>query len=94
MPKALRRRLAAYFTPPHLAHYAIDVLVEAGIKPGQHRILDPASGGAAFLVPLAERISEVDRRRGARAKTILESVKIRCMALRLMLVLLSSLAPC
>src|SRR5476649_1329739 len=51
MPKARRRRLAAYFTPPHLAHYAIDVLVEAGIKPGQHRILDPASGGAAFLVP-------------------------------------------
>ena len=32
MPKARRRRLAAYFTPPHLAHHAIDVLVEAGIS--------------------------------------------------------------
>jgi adenine-specific DNA-methyltransferase len=53
MPKARRRRLAAYFTPPHLAHYAIDALVEAGVKPGEHRILDPASGGAAFLVPLS-----------------------------------------
>lgn len=74
MPKARRRRLAAYFTPPHLAHYAIDVLIEAGIKPGQHRILDPASGGAAFLVPLAAHITAQARQRGARAKTILQSI--------------------
>ena len=74
MPKARRRRLAAYFTPPHLAHYAIDALVEAGIKPGEHRILDPASGGAAFLVPLAAHIAARGRRRGARAKTILQSI--------------------
>ena len=75
MPKARRRRLAAYFTPPHLARHAIDVLIEAGIKPGQHRILDPASGGAAFLVPLAARIAAQGRRRGSRAKTILQSIK-------------------
>jgi adenine-specific DNA-methyltransferase len=74
MPKARRRRLAAYFTPPHLAHYAIDALVEAGIKLGEHRILDPASGGAAFLVPLAAHIAARGRQRGARAKTILQSI--------------------
>lgn len=74
MPKARRRRLAAYFTPPHLARHAIDVLIEAGIKPGQHRILDPASGGAAFLVPLAARIAAQGRRHGSRAKTILQSI--------------------
>lgn len=74
MPTARRRRLAAYFTPPHLAHYAIDVLIEAGIKPGQHRILDPASGGAAFLVPLAARIAAQARQRGARPKAILQSI--------------------
>ena len=51
MPKARRRRLAAYFTPPHLARYAIDTLIEAGINPGQHRILDPASGGSASGAP-------------------------------------------
>ena len=33
MPKARRRQLAAYFTPPHLARYAIDVLVGAGVSP-------------------------------------------------------------
>lgn len=74
MPKARRRQLAAYFTPPHLAHYAIDVLIKAGIKPGHHRILDPASGGAAFLVPLAAHIAAQGRQRGARAKTILQSI--------------------
>lgn len=75
MPKARRRRLAAYFTPPHLAHHAIDAMIAAGIRPGHHRILDPASGGAAFLVPLAARIAKSGHARGARAKTILQDIE-------------------
>jgi adenine-specific DNA-methyltransferase len=75
MPKARRRRLAAYFTPPHLAHHAISAMMDAGIRPGQHRILDPASGGAAFLVPLAAHIAESLHQRGARAKTILQDIE-------------------
>jgi adenine-specific DNA-methyltransferase len=75
MPKARRRRLAAYFTPPHLARHAIRAMMEAGIRPGQHRILDPASGGAAFLVPLAAHIAERGHKRGARAKTILQDIE-------------------
>ncbi len=75
MPKARRRRLAAYFTPPHLAHHVIRAMMEAGIRPGQHRILDPASGGAAFLAPLAARIAESGHKRGARAKTILQDIE-------------------
>jgi adenine-specific DNA-methyltransferase len=75
MPKLRRRRLAAYFTPPHLAHHAIRAMVEAGVRPGQHRILDPASGGAAFLVPLAAHIAERGRKRGASAKTILQEIE-------------------
>lgn len=75
MPKARRRRLAAYFTPPHLAHHAIRVMVDAGIRPGHHRILDPASGGAAFLVPLAAHIADNGHKRGARAKTIIQDIE-------------------
>lgn len=75
MPKARRRRLAAYFTPPHLAQHAIRAMMEAGIRPGHHRILDPASGGAAFLVPLAELIAKRGHERGARAKTILQDIE-------------------
>jgi adenine-specific DNA-methyltransferase len=75
MPKALRRQLAAYFTPPHLARYAIDVLVGAGIQPGKDRILDPASGGAAFLVPLAAHIASQARQRGGSAESILRAIE-------------------
>lgn len=57
MPPARRRKLAAYFTPPYLADHAIDALVSAGVTLGRDRILDPASGGAAFLVPIAARIA-------------------------------------
>jgi len=75
MPKARRKRLAAYFTPPHLAQHAIRVMMDAGIRPGHHRILDPASGGAAFLVPLAAHIADAGHERGARAKTILQDIQ-------------------
>lgn len=53
IPKERRKRLATYFTPPHLAHYAIRLLLDEGLRLGVDRIHDPASGGAAFLVPLA-----------------------------------------
>lgn len=75
MPAARRRRLAAYFTPPHLAQYAIDLLTAAGIQPGKDRILDPASGGAAFLVPLAARIAGRARQRDASAEKILLAIE-------------------
>jgi adenine-specific DNA-methyltransferase len=57
MPQKKRRKLAAYFTPPELAKYAIDKLRRLGVHPGESKILDPSSGGAAFLVPLAETIA-------------------------------------
>ena len=75
MPAARRRRLAAYFTPPHLAQYAIDVLTAAGIQPGKDRILDPASGGAAFLVPLAARIAGRAKQRGCSAESTLRAIE-------------------
>ena len=74
IPTARRRQLAAYFTPPYLADHTINALVEAGIQPGYHRILDPASGGAAFLVPLAVRIAARGRQHGMSAKSIIQSI--------------------
>ena len=63
MPEKKRRKLGAYFTPPHLAKYSIEKLIVLGIRPGNSRILDPSSGGAAFLVPLAHAIVQDARRR-------------------------------
>jgi hypothetical protein len=39
IPEARRRRLAAYFTPPHLAEYAIGQLSQAGVRPGKTAFL-------------------------------------------------------
>ena len=75
MPKARRRKLAAYFTPPHLAQYAIDRLIAAGVQPGKDRILDPSSGGAAFLVPLAARIALQAQGRGGSAESTLRTIE-------------------
>ena len=74
MPSDRRRKLSAYFTPPHLAKHALKVLTDNGIVLGQHRILDPASGGAAFLVPLAAGILTLKKGAGANARQIIASV--------------------
>lgn len=55
MPAKRRQKLAAYFTPPHLCQHVLDRAIEAGIDVVQAKVLDPASGGAAFLVPWALR---------------------------------------
>jgi adenine-specific DNA-methyltransferase len=75
MPEARRRKLAAYFTPPHLAEYAINRIAQAGVRLGQDRILDPASGGAAFLLPLASRIANSAQRASDSPETILKKIE-------------------
>jgi adenine-specific DNA-methyltransferase len=57
MPSGHRKRLSAYFTPPHLANHALQVLRDNGVVLGKDRILDPASGGAAFFSPTRLRDS-------------------------------------
>jgi adenine-specific DNA-methyltransferase len=51
-----RRALSMYFTPPLLATRVLDDLAEHGVRFDQDRFLDPACGGAAFLVPIAMRM--------------------------------------
>ncbi len=94
MPKVRRKRLAAYFTAPHLAHHAIRLQVGDGIRPGHHRILDPASGGAAFLVPLAAQIVDAGHKRGARPKIIIQDLQRSFAASKSMPVLPAYRAPC
>jgi adenine-specific DNA-methyltransferase len=55
MPSDRRKRLGAYFTPPHLVDHLVDRLQALGLKIADDRLRDPAAGGAAFLVPLARR---------------------------------------
>lgn len=61
-----RRRADAslYFTPPKLAQRVIDGLIEVGASLTNHSWHDPACGGAAFLVPVAQRMAKAFAQRG------------------------------
>lgn len=56
MPSESRKRLGAYFTPPHLVDHLLGRLTALGVQIGSDRFRDPSAGGAAFVVPLARRM--------------------------------------
>lgn len=64
IPESTKHELAAHFTPPHIAQYAITRAEQFGLDVKSSRILDPASGGAAFLTPLSSVIIKKLREQG------------------------------
>ncbi len=57
MPHERRKRLGVYFTPPHLVEHLLRRMCALGLDPARHRIEDRSAGGAAFLVPLARKMT-------------------------------------
>jgi adenine-specific DNA-methyltransferase len=56
VPKALRSTRGMYYTPPALANRLLDMVEAAGVDWRTAKVLDPACGGGAFLLPVALRI--------------------------------------
>lgn len=56
--EAVRTEQALYFTPPKLADRVLDDLVARGASLTDSHWHDPACGGAAFLVPIAQRMAQ------------------------------------
>lgn len=56
VPKALRSARGMYYTPPALANRLLDMVEQVGVDWATARVLDPACGGGAFLLPVALRI--------------------------------------
>lgn len=56
-PKARRKSLAMYFTPPSLSEYVLDRVEYFGADFAKHHFLDPSAGGASFIGPIACRMS-------------------------------------
>lgn len=56
LPSPLRSRLGIHYTPPVLANRLLDQATAAGLDWKTARVIDPACGAGAFLVPAAERI--------------------------------------
>ena len=64
IPIVTKNDLAAHFTPPHIARYTINRAEDLGFNLASSQILDPASGGAAFLTPVSAALIEKLRIQG------------------------------
>jgi len=71
----VRSTRALYFTPPKLADRVIANLIARGGSITKHHWHDPACGGAAFLVPIAQRMAQALANQGLEPKAILRKVE-------------------
>jgi adenine-specific DNA-methyltransferase len=56
LPGGERSALGAFYTPPALTQRLLDLAGEGGVDWSSARVLDPASGGGAFLLEAASRM--------------------------------------
>tara|TARA_R110002124_G_scaffold48225_6_gene142650 strand:+ start:20811 stop:22376 length:1566 start_codon:yes stop_codon:yes gene_type:complete len=70
-----RKQLAMFFTPPSLTKRLLDDLEADGVDFTVNSFCDPACGGAAFLTPIAMRMQDMLRAKGASPKQILRHVQ-------------------
>ncbi len=56
LPGRERSALGAFYTPPALTQRLLDLAGEGGVDWSSARVLDPASGGGAFLLEAASRM--------------------------------------
>lgn len=59
LPGKERSCLGAFYTPPALTQRMLDLASEGGVNWSTARVLDPASGGGAFLLEAAVRMRRV-----------------------------------
>jgi adenine-specific DNA-methyltransferase len=70
-----RKKLAMFFTPPSLTKRLLDDLAAAGVDFASRSFCDPACGGAAFLAPIAMRMRDALRAKGATPAQVLKHVQ-------------------
>jgi adenine-specific DNA-methyltransferase len=76
IPAEHRKQLGAYFTPPHLVDHLVSRLAACGMDPVEHKLRDPAAGGAAFLVPLARIKVSAWRRQGLDDSEVVRRLRV------------------
>lgn len=69
-----RRELAMYFTPPALARHLVESVALETPSFTRLSFLDPACGGAAFLLPAVVTLRDLLRKEGAPAHEIIRAV--------------------
>lgn len=81
LPSKERSALGAFYTPPALTKRLIDLADEGGVDWERARVLDPASGGGAFLLEAASRMR--DALEGSAPAFILAQLGTRLLGLEL-----------
>ncbi|WP_275100232.1 HsdM family class I SAM-dependent methyltransferase [Sedimenticola hydrogenitrophicus] len=76
-----RKKLAMFFTPPSLTKRLLDDLAVTGIDFSDRNFCDPACGGAAFLAPIAMRMRDALRGKGATHAQVLEHVQAHLLGI-------------
>jgi adenine-specific DNA-methyltransferase len=71
LPQDQRRQQSTYFTRPEIARHLLRLLEQQGTDLRTARVLDPATGGAAFLSMIAARMKEL----GCTNRSILSRIK-------------------
>ncbi|MCV2217734.1 HsdM family class I SAM-dependent methyltransferase [Thauera sp. Sel9] len=73
--ESYRKQLAMFFTPASLTDGLLDDLAQQGVDFGRQSFMDPACGGAAFLVPIALRMREALVAKGVRPRRRLKHIE-------------------
>lgn len=56
LPSDFRANNGVFYTPPEIAERLLDIIAAEGADWAKHTVLDPACGGGAFLVTVANRM--------------------------------------
>ena len=69
-----RRDLAMYFTPPTLARHILESVAKETTSFNKLRFMDPACGGAAFLLPVVITLRDLLKSSGTRPRDIVLAI--------------------
>lgn len=75
LPSGFRSENGVFYTPPAIAERLLDILAAEGADWGRDTVLDPACGGGAFLVTVANRMLGDYRIKCLSAKKQLEHIE-------------------
>jgi len=75
LPDRQRSAEGVFYTPPALVDNLLALVEGAGVRWASARVLDPAAGGGAFLVDVAQRMQSALQGNGASAEAVLTHVQ-------------------
>lgn len=80
LPKKYREKLGIYYTPVHVVNRMLEDADALGINFKKARIIDPSSGGAAYLAPLCRKMLQVSSYKN---KSIVEDIEARLVGIEI-----------